>query len=68
MLHTVWGVVKENRIELLEESDIPEGTKVLVTLLTDDLDSQFWLQASRSSIDAIWDNSEDDIYAKLLCQ
>jgi hypothetical protein len=67
MLHTVWGVVKENRIELLEESDIPEGTKVLVTLLTDDLDSQFWVQASQISLDTIWKNDEDDIYAKLLC-
>ncbi len=67
MLHTVWGVVKENRIELLEESDIPEGTKVLVTLLTDDLDSQFWVQASQVSLDTIWKNDEDDIYAKLLC-
>jgi hypothetical protein len=68
MLHTLWGIVKESKIELLEEANIPEGSKVLVTLITDDLDSQFWLQASRSSIDAIWDNSEDDIYAKLLCQ
>jgi hypothetical protein len=67
MLHTVWGVVKENRIELLEKSDIPEGTKVLVTLLTDDLDSQFWVQASQISLDTIWKNDEDDIYAKLLC-
>ncbi len=66
MLHTLWGVVKENKIELLEEANIPEGSKVLVTLITDDLDSQFWIQASSSSLDAIWGNSEDDIYAKLL--
>ena len=68
MLHTLWGIVKENKIELLEEANIPEGAKVLVTLITDDLNSQFWTQASRSSLDTIWNNSEDDIYAKLLCQ
>ena len=67
MLYTLWGIVKENKVELLEEANIPEGSKVLVTLISDDLDSQFWLQASQSSIDAIWDNNEDDIYAKLLC-
>ena len=26
----------------------------------------FWLQASQPSLDAIWDNCEDDIYAELL--
>ncbi|HXM47694.1 MAG TPA: hypothetical protein VN956_07485 [Pyrinomonadaceae bacterium] len=26
----------------------------------------FWLRASESSLDAIWDNSEDDIYGELL--
>ncbi len=63
---SAWGIVKENKIELLEEANIPEGSKVLITLMTDDLDSQFWIQASRSSLDAIWDNIEGDIYAKLL--
>jgi len=68
MLHTLWGIVKENKIELLEKANIPEGAKVLVTLINDDLDSQFWVQASRSSLDSIWNNIEDDIYAKLLGQ
>lgn len=26
----------------------------------------FWLKASQPSLDAIWNNSEDDIYADLL--
>ncbi len=66
MLHTLWGIVKENKIELLEEANIPEGSKVLVTLMPDDLDSQFWIQDSHRSLDAIWDNRGDDIYAKLI--
>lgn len=26
----------------------------------------FWLQASEASLNAIWDNPEDDVYAELL--
>ena len=66
MLKTLWGVVKKEKIELLEKADIPEGTKVLVTVLPDDSDSQFWLKTSQISLDAIWNNAEDDVYAKLL--
>ena len=66
MLNTMWAVVHEGKIELLEDVDLPEGGKLLVTLLPSDEDSQFWLEASQSSLDAIWDNVEDDIYAELL--
>ena len=27
---------------------------------------EFWQQASQPSLNAVWDNSEDDIYAQLL--
>lgn len=62
MLNTIRAVVREGRIELLEEVDIPEGTEVLVTPL---IETEFWLKASESSINSIWDNSEDDVYAEL---
>ncbi len=58
----MWAVVHEGKIELLEDVDLPEGGKLLVTLLPADEDSQFWLEASQSSLDAVWDNVEDDIY------
>ncbi len=64
MLNTLWGVVKKEKIELLEKTNIPEGTKVLVTVLPDDTDSQFWLKTSQISLDAAWNNAEDDVYAK----
>lgn len=64
MLNTIRAIVKEGKIELLEEIDIPDGTEVLVTPLIDEAD--FWLMASRPSIDAVWDNKEDDVYAELL--
>jgi len=64
MLNTIRAVVREGKIELLEKVDIPEGTEVLVTPLIDE--PVFWLNASESSLDSIWDNSEDDVYAELL--
>jgi hypothetical protein len=65
MLKTVWATVRQGKIELLEPTELPEGTRVLVTLLLDD-ESEFWLETSQVSLDAIWDNTEDDVYAQLL--
>jgi hypothetical protein len=55
----------------------PEKLK-LIRILAEDLDSGpsadptqtdaetvFWLQASQSSLDAVWNNDEDDVYAQL---
>ncbi|MDQ3743942.1 MAG: DUF104 domain-containing protein [Acidobacteriota bacterium] len=63
-MDTIRAVVRAGKIELLEEVEIPEGTEVLVTLLPDESDG--WLKTSESSLDAVWDNSEDDVYAELL--
>jgi hypothetical protein len=65
MLQTVYAVVQGGRIELSEPVQLPEGTKLLVTLLTTDEDA-FWLAASQSSLDTVWSNCEDDVYAELL--
>ena len=61
MLNTFWAVVREGKIELLENVKVPEGTRVLVTLLPDD-DAEFWSKVSQISLDRIWDNPEDDSY------
>jgi len=68
MLQTLWATIRQGKIELLESTELPEGTRVLVTLLPDDPDDEagFWLQASQMSLDAVWDNTEDDVYAQLL--
>ena len=63
-MQNIRAVVREGRIELLEDVEIPEGTEVLIIPLTDDLN--FWLGASESSLDSVWDNAEDDLYAELL--
>ena len=65
MLKTLWAIIHDGKIELLEHVDLPEGTRVLVTLLPDD-ETEFWLRTSQVSLDTIWDNAEDDVYAQLL--
>jgi predicted DNA-binding antitoxin AbrB/MazE fold protein len=65
MSKSLRAIIREGKIEPLEEVNLPEGSKVLVTLLADD-EAEFWLQASQASIDKIWDNPEDDVYAQLL--
>jgi hypothetical protein len=70
MLRTIRAIIRHGRVDLLEQADVPDGTEALVTLLpagaTQDESAGFWLRASRSSLDAIWDNAEDDVYADLL--
>ena len=64
MLSTALGIVKEGRIETLERVPLPEGKRVLVTILPDD--DTFWQEASGESLKEIWDNNEDDVYVGLL--
>lgn len=65
MLNTIQAVVKNGQIIPVENVELPEGSKALVTLLETE-DSEFWLAASEESLNNIWDNEEDDIYAELL--
>jgi hypothetical protein len=65
MMQTVWAVIHEGKIVLSEPAELPEGAKVLVTLLTED-ESDFWAAASHKSLAAVWDNTEDDAYAQIL--
>jgi hypothetical protein len=46
MLNTIRAIVREGKIELLEEVEIPEGTEVLITPLIDE--ANYWLRASES--------------------
>ena len=66
MLKTLWAVVRKEKIELLEKENIPEGTRVLVTVLPESEESQFWLETSQISLDTVWNNTADDVYAHLL--
>ncbi|MGI8838047.1 MAG: hypothetical protein ACR2H4_15615 [Pyrinomonadaceae bacterium] len=64
MQERIRAIVNEGRIELLERLDVPDGTEVLVTIISNGDD--FWLKAGESALTAIWDNPEDDVYAELL--
>ena len=68
MLSTVWGIVRDGKIELAEPTVLEEGAKVLITALpnVEESDNDFWMRASETSLAAIWDNPEDDVYAELL--
>ena len=65
MLKTLWATVRQGKVDLLDVTELPEGSRVIVTLLPDD-EADFWLKSSQTSLDAIWDNTEDDVCAQLL--
>jgi predicted DNA-binding antitoxin AbrB/MazE fold protein len=65
MLNTIEAVVKNGQIVPLENVELPEGSKALVTIL-ETVEDNFWLSASENSLDEIWNNKEDDVYAELL--
>jgi hypothetical protein len=64
MQNMIRAIVREGKIEALELVDVPDGTELLVTILSEEND--FWLGASQPALDKIWDNTEDDVYAELL--
>jgi hypothetical protein len=65
MMNTIWAIVHDGKIEPAEPIELQEGQRVLVTILVDG-EIAFWMNASASALDAVWNNSEDDVYAELL--
>jgi hypothetical protein len=65
MINTIWAVIRDGEIVPLEDVNVPEGTRALVTLLPED-DAGFWLAASEASLNEVWGDAEDDVYAELL--
>ena len=64
-MNTIEAIVKNGQIVPLADVRLEEGEKVLVTL-SDSYDEDFWNAVTDDSLDKIWDNLEDDIYAELL--
>jgi hypothetical protein len=64
-MQTTWAVVHDGQIRLSEPLALPEGATVLVTVVGD-AEQEFWQCASEQSLAAIWNNTEDDVYADLL--
>jgi hypothetical protein len=44
---------------------VAEQVRKRAEAVSDD-EAGFWLEASQTSLDAMWDNNEDDVYAQLL--
>ena len=67
MMNTIEAIVKNGQIVPTEPVELTEGSRALVTILESE-ETEFWLAASETSVDDIWDNEEDDVYAELLTQ
>ncbi len=67
MINTIEAIVKDGQFVPIKSISLPDGTKAIVTIMGDE-DNDFWMSASEESLDAIWNNNEDDIYAELLTQ
>jgi hypothetical protein len=65
MYPTLPAEIRKGRINLLEKTKIPEGTRLLVTIIPED-EKRFWLNASQTSLKKVWGNQDDDVYEKLL--
>ncbi len=65
-MESIPGIVQDNKVILLGEIHIPDGTRVIVTVPSDEKSASFWEAASAGTLDRIWSNEEDDIYADLL--
>ncbi|MBD0321037.1 MAG: antitoxin family protein [Gemmatimonadetes bacterium] len=65
MQNGVRAVVHDGRIEPLDKLDLPEGTRLLLTVVRDE-DDEFWTDASQPSLEAVWNNGDDDVYGQLL--
>ena len=73
MLTTLHGIVRQGKVSFLEPATVPDGTRALIVLLTDGgrdpaESTDFWRAAGQASLDAVWDNTEDDVYAELLAE
>ena len=48
MMTTVWAEVRDGKIVPLEDIRLTDGTRVLVTVLTDEDEDPFWLGVSQA--------------------
>ncbi|MCK6682064.1 MAG: antitoxin family protein, partial [Thermoanaerobaculia bacterium] len=65
MQNVVRAIFHNGKIEPLEPVSFPEGSHLTVLLLPDS-ERDFWERASQASLNEVWDNPDDDVYADLL--
>ena len=64
MQERIRAIINDGKIQPLDDVSLPEGTELIVTVVSNG--DNFWLNASEPSLQAIWDNPEDDVYGELL--
>lgn len=66
MIKTIKTKYQQGKVRLPEDTKIPENATVYISFSEgDELDSELF-GSSESYLDKIWDNTEDDIYERLL--
>lgn len=65
MLKTFQTQYKQGKLILSNDVKIPDDTIIYISY-NDNSTDDFFLKASESSLDNIWNNNEDDIYEQLL--
>lgn len=66
MMQSIWGTIHGGKVEFAEPLDLPEGARVLLTVVP--ADDEFWEAASNDSLATIWENDQDDVYNALLTE
>jgi len=64
MLFSFWAVVRAGHIVPLENVQLPENARVLVTISPDE-EAEIWESVSASALKAVWENEEDDVYTEI---
>lgn len=59
------AIYKDGRLVLKTNDEIPDGAKVLVTVVAEPK-QDYLINASEEVLDKIWNNEEDNIYEELL--
>lgn len=65
MLKTIQAEYLHGQVLLTNKVNIPDNTPIFISYI-DDSNDDYFLKASESSLDVIWNNNEDDIYEQLL--
>lgn len=64
MQERIRAIINDGKIQPLDDVSLPEGTELIVTVVSNG--DNFWLNASQPSLEAIWENPEDEVYGELL--
>ncbi len=65
MLISHQAVYESGSLKLPKDALIPEGSKVIVTVIEEPKE-EYFIKASEEMLDKIWNNDSDDIYEQLL--